>query len=230
MLSGSRSPVPGPVPWPDPRPGAVHRLVPRPVAAAVLGPPRRLRGFAREREAGDRAGARSPGDCASSPGSASTPSEKNSPATHPRRMPAVPGWYESHAAALDRNELGALVVAGGPAPSRARVDLPASAQRPARVRGHRCGHRAPGLGRGHRTLAVARKGGKVVTVPLAPRTARAIDLAARERIDGPLFPPGRVACAERAARSYWAQARHLLGRAKRNTPAGKPDAVQARGR
>jgi integrase len=29
-----------------------------------------------------------------------------------------------------------------------------------------------GLERGHRTLAVIRKGGKVVTVPLAPRTAR----------------------------------------------------------
>jgi integrase/recombinase XerD len=31
--------------------------------------------------------------------------------------------------------------------------------------------------RGHRTLTVTRKGGKVVTIPLAPRTARAIDLA-----------------------------------------------------
>jgi len=30
-----------------------------------------------------------------------------------------------------------------------------------------------GLGRGHRTLTVTRKGGKVVTIPLAPRTARA---------------------------------------------------------
>jgi integrase len=31
------------------------------------------------------------------------------------------------------------------------------------------------------------KGGKVVTVPLAPRTARAIDLAIGERSEGPLF-------------------------------------------
>jgi hypothetical protein len=31
------------------------------------------------------------------------------------------------------------------------------------------------------------KGGKVVTIPLAPRTARAIDLALGERTDGPLF-------------------------------------------
>ena len=34
-----------------------------------------------------------------------------------------------------------------------------------------------GLERGHRTLTITRKGDKVVTIPLAPRTARAIDLA-----------------------------------------------------
>jgi hypothetical protein len=39
--------------------------------------------------------------------------------------------------------------------------------------------------RGHRTLVITRKGGKVVTVPLAPRTARAIDLAIGERCEGP---------------------------------------------
>jgi integrase/recombinase XerD len=44
-----------------------------------------------------------------------------------------------------------------------------------------------GLERGHRTLTILRKGGKVVTVPLAPRTARAIDLAVGERCDGPIF-------------------------------------------
>ena len=33
---------------------------------------------------------------------------------------------------------------------------------------------ALGLERGHRTLTVLRKGGTVVTVPLAPRTARAV--------------------------------------------------------
>lgn len=32
-----------------------------------------------------------------------------------------------------------------------------------------------------------RKGGKVVTIPLAPRTARAVDLAVGERLDGPIF-------------------------------------------
>ena len=51
----------------------------------------------------------------------------------------------------------------------------------------------PGLDRGHRTLTITRKGGKVVTIPLAPRTARAIDLAIGERTDGPVFraPDGR---------------------------------------
>jgi integrase/recombinase XerD len=41
-----------------------------------------------------------------------------------------------------------------------------------------------GLERGHRTLTITRKGGKVVTIPLAPRIARAIDLAIGERTDG----------------------------------------------
>jgi integrase/recombinase XerD len=44
-----------------------------------------------------------------------------------------------------------------------------------------------GLERGHRTLVITRKGGKAVTIPLAPRTARAIDLATGERASGPLF-------------------------------------------
>jgi integrase/recombinase XerD len=44
-----------------------------------------------------------------------------------------------------------------------------------------------GIERGHRTLTITRKGGKVVTIPLAPRTARAIDLATGERTEGPLF-------------------------------------------
>jgi integrase/recombinase XerD len=37
---------------------------------------------------------------------------------------------------------------------------------------------------GHRTLAITCK---VVTIPLAPRTARAIDLAVGEHIEGPIF-------------------------------------------
>jgi len=44
-----------------------------------------------------------------------------------------------------------------------------------------------GLERGHRTLVVLRKGGKTVTVPPAPRTARAIDLVIGERAEGPIL-------------------------------------------
>jgi len=46
---------------------------------------------------------------------------------------------------------------------------------------------ALGLERGHRILTITGKGGKVVTIPLAPRTARAIDLAIGERCEGPIF-------------------------------------------
>ena len=50
-----------------------------------------------------------------------------------------------------------------------------------------------GLERGHRTLTITRKGGKIVTIPLAPRTARALDLAIGERTERPVFlaPDGR---------------------------------------
>ena len=64
---------------------------------------------------------------------------EHSPAAHVRR-PRVD--YESHAVALDRNELGALLVAAGLGPTCAY--LPARAERAAGVRGHRHRHRAPG--------------------------------------------------------------------------------------
>jgi integrase/recombinase XerD len=85
---------------------------------------------------------------------------EHSPAAHVRR-PRVD--YESHAVALDRNELGALLVAAGlgPPAEHALISLLA--------------------------LTITRKGGKVVTIPLAPRTARAIDLAVGERTGGPAF-------------------------------------------
>jgi integrase len=44
-----------------------------------------------------------------------------------------------------------------------------------------------GLERRHRTLVITREGGRAVTIPLAPGTARATDLAIGERTDGPLF-------------------------------------------
>lgn len=44
-----------------------------------------------------------------------------------------------------------------------------------------------GVEYGHRTLTVVRKGGKRQTLPLAPKTARAIDRAVGERTTGPLL-------------------------------------------
>jgi site-specific recombinase XerD len=109
----------------------------------------------------------------------------HSPAVHVRR-PRLD--YESHATGLDRNELGAMLVAAGSGPpgDHALISLLAlNGLRVSEAAGADIG--ALGLERGHRTLVITRKGGKVVTIPLAPRTARAIDLAIGERCDGPIF-------------------------------------------
>ena len=107
------------------------------------------------------------------------------PAAHVRR-PRVD--YESHAVALDRNELGAMLVAAGlgsPAEHALISLLALNGLRVSEATGADIEHL--GLERGHRTLTITRKGGKVVTIPLAPRTARAIDLAIGERTGGPVF-------------------------------------------
>jgi integrase/recombinase XerD len=113
--------------------------------------------------------------------------QEHSPAAHVRR-PRLD--YESHATALDRNELGALLVAAGLGPLLISL-LALNGLRVSEATG--ADIEQLGLERGHRTLTITRKGGKVVTVPLAPRTARAIDLAIAERTDGPVFlaPDGR---------------------------------------
>ena len=95
---------------------------------------------------------------------------EHSPAAHVRR-PRLD--YESHATALDRNELGALLVAAGlgPPAEHALVSLLAlNGLRVSEATG--ADIEQLGLERGHRTLTITRKGGKVVTIPLAPRTAR----------------------------------------------------------
>ena len=108
-----------------------------------------------------------------------------SPAAHVRR-PRLD--YESHATGLDRNEVGAMLVAAGLASARDHALISVLALNGLRV-SEAIGADIEDLGleRGHRTLTIVRKGGKVVTVPLAPRTARAIDLAVGERCDGPIF-------------------------------------------
>jgi integrase/recombinase XerD len=112
----------------------------------------------------------------------------HSPATHVRR-PRLD--YESHATGLDRNELGALLVAAGLRSPEEHALVSLLALNGLRV-SEAVGANIEALGveGGHRTLAVTRKGGKVVTVPLAPRTARAIDLAIGERSEGPVFLRG----------------------------------------
>jgi site-specific recombinase XerD len=109
----------------------------------------------------------------------------HSPAAHVRR-PRLD--YESHATGLDRNELGALLVAAGLGPPGEHAIISLLALNGLRV-SEAVGADIVALGieRRHRTLVVTRKGGKAVTVPLAPRTSRAIDLAIGERIGGRIF-------------------------------------------
>jgi integrase/recombinase XerD len=96
--------------------------------------------------------------------------------------------YESHATGLGRNELGALLVAAGlglPAEHALISLLALNGLRVSEATG--ASIEALGVERGHRILVITRKGGKVVTIPLAPRTARAIDLGVGERTAGPIF-------------------------------------------
>jgi integrase/recombinase XerD len=109
----------------------------------------------------------------------------HSPAVHVRR-PRLD--YESHAVGLDRNEAGALLVAAGlgsPAEHALVSLLALNGLRVSEAVG--ADIEALSVQRGHRTLAIVRKGGKKALVPLAPRTARAIDLTVGERCRGPIF-------------------------------------------
>ena len=107
---------------------------------------------------------------------------EHSPAAHVRR-PRLD--YESHATALDRNELGALLVAAGLGTAQGHALLSLLALNGLRIN-EALGADITSMGseRGHRTLTVLRK---IVTIPLAPRTARSLDLAIGERLDGPIF-------------------------------------------
>jgi integrase/recombinase XerD len=110
---------------------------------------------------------------------------EHSPAVHVRR-PRLD--YESHVTGLDRNELGALLVAAGLGPAGEHALLSLLALNGLRVsEAIGADIEVLGLERGHRTLTVVRKGSKVVTIPLAPRTSRALDLAVGDRCEGPIF-------------------------------------------
>jgi integrase/recombinase XerD len=90
---------------------------------------------------------------------------EHSPAVHIRR-PRVD--YESHVVGLDRNEVGAILVPPGLSSPRDRALVSLFALNGLRVSGA-VGINIDNLERGHRTLTVLRKGGKTVTMPLAPR-------------------------------------------------------------
>ena len=146
-----------------------------------------IEGFARQLEDSVGHGRRSHGGCARSPRCTATPSRKDCSIAHRRCMCVGRVLdYESNATGLDRNEVGAMLVAAGLAGARdhALISLLAL-ERAARVtEAIGADIERLGLERGHRTLVVLRKGGKTVTVPLAPRTARAVDLVVGERSRG----------------------------------------------
>ncbi len=163
---------------------------------------------------------------------------ERSPAVHVRR-PRLD--YESHATGLDRNEVGSLLVAAGLSGARDHALLSLLALNGLRV-SEATGADVDRLGleRGRRALTVLRKGGKTVLIPLAPRTARAVDLAVGERSDGPIFlgrrrparssrrrpdraPPGSQRRDREASRSPHPPPRvHHRSARRRRTPSRRP--------
>jgi integrase/recombinase XerD len=96
--------------------------------------------------------------------------------------------YESRTLGLDRNELGALLVQAGLGSARDHALISLLAMNGLRI-SEALGADVEDLNhdRGHRTLKILRKGGKHVTIPLAPCTGRALDLYIGERTIGPIF-------------------------------------------
>src|SRR5919202_2646751 len=110
--------------------------------------------------------------------------ERN-PAANVRR-PKVD--YESRTLGLDRNELGAFLVQAGLGSARDHALASLLALNGLRI-SEALGADIDNLDfeRAHRTLGILRKGGKHATIPLAPRTSRAVDLYIGERRTGPIF-------------------------------------------
>jgi integrase/recombinase XerD len=128
-----------------------------------------------------------------------------SPAVHVRR-PRLD--YESHATGLDRNEVGAMLVVAGLARAREHALISLLALNGLRI-SETIGADIERLGleRGHRTLTILRKGGKIVTIPLAPRTAPGNRPRRRRARRGPDPSPQRrratespCSCSDRAPR------------------------------
>jgi site-specific recombinase XerD len=135
-----------------------------------------------------------------------------SPATLARRLSALSGFYayavdealierspvtrvrrprasdESPRLGLDRTELRALLDAAEASSARDHALACLLALNGLRVSEALAADVSDlGQERGHRTLAITRKGGKRAVVPLAPRTADAIDAYLAGRDQGPIF-------------------------------------------
>jgi len=138
--------------------------------------------------------------------------EGRSPATVARRLSTLSGYYryavnedvvarnpvaavrrpkvgtDTVSTGLDRDELSALVVAAQADSPRSRalvLLLGLNGLRISEVLSANVGDLD--AERGHRVLRVTRKGGKQATIPLAPRTAEAVDVYVGDRTAGPLF-------------------------------------------
>ncbi len=162
--------------------------------------------------------------------------EGRSPSTVARRLSAVAGFYrwavaedvvgrnpvaavrrpkvgsESQSTGLDRDELSALIAASvddGPRSAALVLLLGMNGLRVSEVVGADIGDLD--TERGHRVLRITRKGGKRQTVPLAPRTAEAVDILVGERATGPLFVTSSGARMDRIA--TWRLLRKLARRA-----------------
>lgn len=111
------------------------------------------------------------------------------PATFVRR-PKVS--MESTTLGLDRAELGSLLYTAERARPSEYALICLLGLNGLRV-SEACNAQIGDLGaeRGHRTLAIVGKGNKPALIPLAPRTARAVDLAAGERHTGNLILDSR---------------------------------------
>ncbi len=96
--------------------------------------------------------------------------------------------HESRTLGLDRNELGGLLVQAGLGTPRERALISLLALNGLRIsEALNADIEALDMDRGHRTLRIVREGGKQVTIPLAPRTGRTLDLYLGERTTGPIF-------------------------------------------
>lgn len=110
---------------------------------------------------------------------------ERSPAAHLRR-PKVDG--ESRTLGLDRNELSAFMVQAGIGTQRDHALASLLGLNGLRVsEALNADIDDLGFERGHHVLQIIRKGGKRATVPLAPRTARAVQLYIDGRTAGPIF-------------------------------------------